>query len=145
MPKMNSMFPSKWLAAADLDDQDRTLTIRDVAQETVGQGDEADLKWVVYFKEMTKGLVLNKTNATSISVCLGDDTDEWLGRQVVLYPTQVQFSGKMVEAIRVQEKKTKVANKAPKPATAKNGKVQPMTQAEADGDDIPDDIGNPPF
>jgi hypothetical protein len=108
MPKMNSMFPSKWLTAADLEDADKTLTIADVAQESIGQGEEQELKWVVFFHEYRaggergKGLVLNKTNAVSLAGCFGDDTDDWIGHKVVLYPTQVQFSGKMVEAIRVK-------------------------------------------
>ena len=142
MPKLNSMFPSKWLAAADLDEQGNTLTIADVTQERIGQGEEQELKWVVHFREKEKGLVLNKTNATSIASCLGDDTDEWLGCKVVLYPTEVQFSGKMVEAIRVKEKATKAANKVVQ-SPAPRGKVQPVTQSEVDdiydkdGDDIP--------
>lgn len=143
MPKMNEMFPSKWLAAADLNDQDVTLTISDVSQETVGQGDDAELKWCVYFSEVKKGLVLNKTNAGSLSSSLGDDTDDWIGKKVVLYPTEVQFNSKMVEAIRVKEKATKVANKQQQPAGARTAApprqtAPPVTQAEVDGDeDLP--------
>jgi hypothetical protein len=134
MAKLNQMFPSKWLAASDLDDSDRTLTVRDVTQEIVGQGEEAESKYVVYFRETEKGLVLNKTNATSLGSCLGDDTDDWVGQRVVLYPTQVQFNSKMVDAIRVKEKATKVANKAAKPSTSRQT-APPVTQAEVDGDD----------
>jgi hypothetical protein len=55
----------------------------------------------------------------------------------VLYPTEVQFSGKMVEAIRVKEKATRQANKATPKATP--GKPAPaVTQQEVDADaDIP--------
>ena len=141
MPKMHQMFPSRWLAAADLEDQDRTYTITDVTQELIGQGEDQDHKWVVSFREVDKGLVLNKTNATSQASCLGDDTDDWLGRKVVLYSTEVQFSGRMVEAIRVREKATRQLAKqaaAPSKKTA-----QPVTQAEVDaamaddGEDLP--------
>ena len=139
MAKLNQMFPSKWLAAADLNDTDTTLTVDSVTQEVVGQGEEAETKWVVYFREVSKGLVLNKTNATSFGSCLGDDTDDWIGSRVVLYPTQVQFSGKMVEAIRVKEKATRIANKpaAARPQPSRQT-APPVTQAEADDDsDIP--------
>lgn len=135
MPKMNSMFPSKWLAAADLEDQDRTFTISDISQESVGQGEEQELKWVVFFREVGKGLVLNKTNATSLASCFGDDTDDWIGMRVVLYPTQVQFSGKMVEAIRVKEKQTKnLAKQGPSKVGAATSKkpATPITQADVD-------------
>ena len=145
MPKLHNMFPSKWLAAADLEDQDKTLTISDVTQEIVGQGEESESKWVLYFNEVEKGLVLNKTNATSLAAALGDETDYWLGRKVVLYPTEVQFNSKMVEAIRVKEKATKNANKTPTAPAKSSGALaakaskpaEPLTQEEADEADIP--------
>ena len=111
--------------------------------QLVGQGEEAERKWVVYFNEVNKGLVLNKTNATSLAACLGDDTDEWEGQRVVLYPTEVNFSGRMVEAIRVKEKATKNANK---PTALKPGKPQqakPTTQVEVDETDEGDESDLP--
>jgi len=146
------MFPSKFLAAADLEDQDKTYTIATVEQEIVGQGDEAEQKWVVYFQETTKGMVLNKTNGLAISGALGDDTDAWIGHQVVLFPTEVSFGSKMVEAIRVREKHTRVllqqalkrtASPAAKSngAAARPGKPAPvMTQADADKGDANEEI-----
>jgi hypothetical protein len=144
MPKMGQMFPSKWLAAADLNDSDVTLTVSDVTQEMVGQGDNGDMKWIVFFRERDKGLVLNKTNASSISSIYGDDTDEWIGQQVVLYPTEVDFQGKKTEAIRVKEKATRLLmQRAVKQAVQAPVKPRnaPVTQAEADRmDDQTDDI-----
>ena len=153
MPKMNAMFPSKYLAAADLDEREQTYTVSGIDTEVVGQGDEAESKWVLYFSEADKGLVLNKTNATSISGALGDDTDDWIGRQIVLYPTEVAFSGKMVACIRVKEKATRTlaqqamkraqAQRMPVPDSKPAGKpAKPMTQEEAD--DI-DEMDGPPF
>lgn len=135
MAKMGKMFPSKWLAAADLNDSDLTVTINSVTEELVGQGEQAEYKWVCYFQECEKGMVLNKTNAQAIAAIYGDDTDDWLGRPVVLFPTEVDFGGKKVEAIRVKSKATlALAQKArkPQPAQATKGKVQPVTQAEVD-------------
>lgn len=149
MPKMNAMFPSKFLAAADLEEQERTYTVSGIDTEIVGQGDESESKWVLYFTEADKGLVLNKTNASSISNALGDDTDYWIGRQIVLYPTEVAFSGKMVACIRVKEKATKtLAQQAAKRANAQRIPLAetksstraraPMTQKQADDDeDVP--------
>jgi len=135
---MNDMFPSKWLAAADLHDTDQTLTVSEVGQEVVGQGDDAETKWVVYFTEVSKGLVLNKTNATSLSLCLGLQTEDWIGQRAVLYPTQVQFNSKMVDAIRVSEKKTRNANNpqaAAAPARPKPQPARPKQPTPADEDD----------
>lgn len=146
MPRMNDMFPSKFLTAADLDEQERTFTVSGIDTEIVGQGDEAESKWVLYFNDAEKGLVLNKTNANSISGALGDNTDDWIGRQVVLYPTEVAFGGKMVAAIRVKEKATRtLAQQAAKRTPARTMPVPenkkpvrataPITQEQADADD----------
>lgn len=115
MPKMNEMFPSKWLRSADCEDGDLTLTIAGIKQERIGQGSQADEKWVLVFKEDDRGLVLNKTNSNTICKLYGDDTDDWVGKQIMLYATEVQFQGDMVEAIRIRSKPPraqKVAAKA---------------------------------
>lgn len=98
---VNSLFPSKYLRAADLEG-DTAFTIRDVLMELIGQDDEA-AKPVLYFDEVEQGMVLNKTNAGSISTVLkSSDTDDWVGKQITIFPTQVDFGGKQVEAIRVR-------------------------------------------
>ncbi len=123
MPRMGAMFPSKWLAAGDLDDADLTVTITGCSEEQVTP---ADRKWVLWFDETDKGMVLNKTNSKMIAqLLLSDDTDEWIGRQIILFPTQVDFQGDQVDAIRVRKKL---------PAKPKAGKktAPAMTQAEVD-------------
>lgn len=134
--RTNQIFPSKYLAAADLNDEHLTLTISGAEMETLNE----EAKLVLYFREREKGMVVNETNCKALEASLGsDDTDDWIGHPVVLYPTMVDFQGRQVEAIRVHEKKTKAANRpAPQVKPSISGKVQPMTQAEADdGDDLP--------
>lgn len=140
--KTNQIFPSKYLAAADLNDEHVMLTIDDAEMETLNE----EQKLVIRFREVQKGMVVNKTNCGAIEQALGsDDTDDWIGRRIVLYPTMVDFQGRQVEAIRVHPKKTKaLQSKADLAPAAKQpagpGKVKPVTQAEVDGDgdlDIP--------
>ena len=95
--KVSDQYSSSWLKATDLRGQPITVTISDVKMEQVGQ----DHKMVCYFQGKDKGLVLNKTNATTIATSLGDETMGWGGRQIVLMPTKVNFQGQMVDAIRV--------------------------------------------
>lgn len=130
MPKLNEMYPSRWLAAAEIPDVGQTVTVRRIQLEEIGDGE----KWVLYFEELNKGLVLNKTNSQTIASLYGDDTDDWEGNQITLFPTQVDFQGKQVDAIRVRNRKPQMA----KPA-AKAGKKPVVTQADVDGerDDIP--------
>lgn len=138
MPKLNEMFPSKWLKADDFDEDGTVLTVKKLKEESVGQGRDADEKWVLYFEELEKGLVLNKTNTNIIAKLYGDDTDEWKGKLVTLYATDVQYKDEMVSAIRV---KTKV----PKPRKAAAAAGKPTAPAQNDGDDDADGDDETPF
>jgi hypothetical protein len=133
MPKLSDVFPSKYIKASDLEEGDLTLTMDDIKQELVGQGQEATKRWVVTFDETTKSLVLNKTNAQSIAKLYGEDTDHWIGNQIILYLSETSFQGDMVPCIRVR---SKPARRVPKVVTA----TQPPAPAAADDDD-----DNPPF
>ena len=77
-------------------------------------------------------MVLNVTNTKIISAAFGDDSDNWDGKVIVLYPAMVQFGSDMVEAIRV---------KLPKPAAAAKPKAHEPPPAEFDqaddGSEIP--------
>ncbi len=139
MPTMKDMFPSKWLAAKDIED-DEVVKIRGLTQEKVGM--DGDQKWVLWFHGIEKGLVLNKTNSKTISGLLGEDTDDWEDREITLFSTEVDFQGETVDAIRVRRKlpkpsaaRTMATEDGPAPAPAKR-KVPIVTQAEAD-EDVP--------
>jgi hypothetical protein len=106
--RISEAYPSKYLKAADLDGQDRTVSIRACVQEELGQGAEMEVKPVLYFDGGQKGLVLNKTNAQAIVEDYGDDTEAWTGREIVLFIQKVTFQGKLTPAIRVR-----VQNNAP--------------------------------
>lgn len=81
------------------------VTIDNIADENVGtDGNPADEKLVLYFKELDKGLVLNYTNGERIALISGqEDMDQWSGHSIVLYfDPDVTFSGKVVGGIRVR-------------------------------------------
>ena len=110
MRSYTDKFPSRYLKADDLKGRRRLMTIDRVIDETVGQGSDAEEKAVAFFKEESKGLVLNKTNASSMAEITGsDDMDEWPGHRVVLYPTKTEMSGKRVPCIRIEEPQTAAA------------------------------------
>jgi len=50
-------------------------------------------------------LVLNKTNATSIAAIHGAATSGWVGKEIVLFPTETKLKGDMVGCIRVRGRK----------------------------------------
>ena len=101
MPNVNDYFPSKYLKASDLKGREPVLTIRAVNYEPVGQAKQ--MKGVVYFQKVEKGLVLNRTNANRITQIAGSGvTEEWVGVQIKLYATSVEFQGEPTDAIRVR-------------------------------------------
>ena len=117
MVSISESFPSKYVKAADLKGQNVIVVIGHVTFERIGTNDKDD-KPVLYFQGKSKGMVLNKTNATNIAHLYGDDTDDWAGREIVLFPAMVDFQGKTVEAIRVRGVRAADKSKgglAPKP------------------------------
>jgi hypothetical protein len=78
-----------------------------------------------------KAFVVNKTNAGTIAKVLGtDETEEWVDRQIIIGPREVEFQGNMVWSIRVSLKKPGATAPA-KPAPA----------AQPDSDDIASEGG----
>jgi len=138
--KLTEAFPSKWLKAADLEAQPRLVTIETVKLEAVEEGKPA--KPVIVLRGMTQGLVLNKTNGNALAAFLGDDTDHWSGKKIVLFPTQAEFQGKVVDCIRVRAPKPQSpspAAESPSPAKPAVPPTRPTRAAEetAAADDVP--------
>lgn len=99
---INNSFPSKYIKSGDITDDDLVVTISRVAIESLGQGDKAEDKPIVYFSDNEKGLVLNKTNAHVISDLYGPETDAWVGKKIALYATEVEMGGVTTLGIRVR-------------------------------------------
>ena len=109
------LYPTKYIKAADLQGKDVTLTISRVEpREELKSAQGTDYKPALYFKEMeernargqgeNKRLVLNKTNATTIAGIHGNETDNWVGKKVTLFPTTTRAGGKTVDCVRVRDK-----------------------------------------
>lgn len=111
--RISEAFPSEFLKAADLQGRTVRATINVVEMKDIG----GDHKPVIYFQGREKGLVLNKTNGSTISYAYGDDTDAWSGAPIELFPQSVPFNGQMVPAIRVRIP-------AEEAGSSKNGYVQ---------------------
>jgi hypothetical protein len=114
---INGAFPSSYLKAADLQGRRVAVTIDKVVMEDIG----GEHKPVVKFQGKDRGIVLNKTNAAMIAeIANSDETDDWKGVKVTLYPTKTDFQGKRVDCIRVDYA---TAPAPPKP-------VEPVTDEE---------------
>ncbi len=109
---IDTAYPSKYMKASDLPEETVVpFTIEDVKMEEVGR--DKSIKPIIYFKDQEKGFCCNKTNANTIKKALGSgDTDDWVGKTIRLYSTEVQFGDEMVESIRVSLKAGKNGEKA---------------------------------
>src|SRR5688572_9897428 len=128
--KLGEAFPSKWLKAADLHGRKIGVTIDSVEMSNIGDED----KLIVYFKDKSKGLILNVTNANMIAEIAGtDETDNWRGVQIALYSTKVDFSGRRVDAIRVDYPANSNGTVSPsqRPAAAPLVQQSPVRQEPA--------------
>lgn len=129
--RVSEAFPSEYLKAADLRDKNVLVVIDRVEMKDIGD----DHKPVLFFQGKDKGMVLNKTNANNIATAYGDDTDDWVGREIVLFPAMVDFQGKTVQAIRVRAPR---ASDRPKPTLkAVNETVRAPEPPPISDDDIP--------
>jgi hypothetical protein len=103
--KVGKLFKGQYLKASDIDGE-VVYQIESIGaamlKNNTGQEEEKPL---LHFRGTDTGLVLNVTNANAIVKALGsDETDDWLGRKITLYTTDVEFRGDWVAAIRVKTK-----------------------------------------
>ena len=122
--RMSDAFPSNFLKAEDLQGRQTTVTIEACAFEDIGD----DHKLVLRFVGEEKGLVCNKTNATMIADTYGDETNDWVGKRVTLFPTKTMFGGKQVPCLRVMI-----------PAAVKPALAKPSETPENDDGSIADE------
>ena len=132
---INSAFPSNYLASHDLQGREIQLEIDDVKWEKVGD----DQKAVVYFIGKQKGLILNKTNASTIAEKLGYETNNWHKKTISVYPTETDYQGKRVPCIRIRMSETPVGPDTPlnpQPLPVQPPQAQPAHE-QSPGDDMP--------
>ena len=130
MATKDDLFPSNWIKAEQVADADQVVTIVGIKSEKTKEG---RTQRVLSFKEFPgKFLGLNKTNWNTIAKVTGEpDDDNWIGRRITLFATEVQSpTGEMVLGIRVR-------TRAPAAATAKKAQAAPAE--ELDGEEITED------
>jgi hypothetical protein len=107
--KLDDMYPSRWLKATDVA-RPVLATIKSIGVEDIGDDEQ---KPVMHFAGTLKPLIVNRTNALTISQLYGEDTAGWLGKPIVLFSAKVQFQSRLVDAIRVREPKQQATNYLP--------------------------------
>jgi hypothetical protein len=134
--KRSDAFPSQYLSSADIAGREVRVIIEHIAQETVGMDDDQRQKPVMYFKNGTKGLVLNATNWDTLAGSYGEESDDWIGKPVTLHVERVLYKGKATQGIRMKIPPTSTVQAATKPAPA-SVPVRSENPADGLGDDAP--------
>lgn len=127
MVRVSEHYSGNWVKAEDLGGQDVTVEIEDVTVEEIEDEESGKTKTQIalHFVGMKKQLGLNKTNALTISGLYGDETDEWIGCFVTLFPTRTQLKGKPVDCIRIRDEIPEVDD------DAEEREEPPKTKAKA--------------
>ena len=101
--KTSEAFPSKYLKAADIGSNTWRVTVDEIRREELLAPDgRRQTKPVLYFRRIEKGMVLNVTNSRVIEHVYGEEMDDWVGKELVLYTREVEARGQMMNAIRVR-------------------------------------------
>lgn len=113
--KIDQMLTSSYLKQSDVDGE-VVVTVREVKKQNVARKDEdAEYKFVLFFEQYEKGLVLNATNIKRMGKACGEDTDDWVGKSVMLYvDPEIEYGGNIVGGLRIRGTK----NPATKARTA---------------------------
>lgn len=102
--KRSEAFPTKYLSKDDI--KAPTVGIIDnVINETLGSGDDQEVKPVMYFKSgIEKPIVINNTNWINVESVYGDDSDNWIGKPIEAWvDPNVSFGGKRIGGLRLRE------------------------------------------
>lgn len=103
MPNVNDLKSSKFLTKEDVEPP-VIVTIKRYEELNVEMENEPERKkWVLWFEELDKPLVLNMTNGQRIEYLTGSgEFDAWIGKKITLYNDKtVSFGGKLTGGIRV--------------------------------------------
>lgn len=142
MPKISEMLPSNYLKQSDFPD-DYVVTVRSIEKKNIAMDGKApDYKWLAYYAEFEKPMVLNSTNIQLMAKATGsEDTDDWIGKQIIVFVDEnVSFGGELVGGLRIRKHKVAAPAAAPKraPSVAAPAKAAPVAAGNDDEPPWPD-------
>ena len=102
--KISDLLQSNWLRKEDLADPvaGEVFTIRRITEELVGADQQS--KWALHWRERdVQPMLLNKTNLRLLASIYGDETDQWVGKEVEVYfDPSVSYGSQIVGGLRVR-------------------------------------------
>ena len=124
MPNFKEHYSGAFFKAEDVKAKPIKAAIE--RAELVKMNDGKD-KLTVYLEGYKRGIVLNGTRYDQIvEITKTHETDDWVGTKIGVYADKTNFGGKRVDCIAI--------------CSAKSEKAKPVTSADLDGDDLPDNM-----
>lgn len=123
MARTSEMIDSKYMKQSDVPDPVIVTISRLGKVNLAKEGDAPEEKWAIRFKEFNKPMLLNSTNIKLLEkACGSDDTDDWIGKEVVLYNDEnVTFGGNVVGGLRIRKQQAEPTRRVLAGATSGTG------------------------
>lgn len=135
---------SEWIRHADLAGKEVTLTITAVGVTEFKEKDGYVKKQpALSFQGTDKRLGLNVTNREAIKAAYGPETDNWIGKPLVLYPTTTPFGDDIVPCIRVRCVLEQATGLPASPSMAAGLAAAAVVTPVNPGAERPEDMGDP--
>jgi len=99
--KISELYPRRFARGSDLKGP-ATVTIKEITQEELHPAGRPVKKFVLWFTETPRGVILTRPLALQLAKVLGDDTAIWKDKKITLYPEPMIVAGRACVAIRAK-------------------------------------------
>jgi len=99
--KISELYPRRFARGSDLKCP-ATVTIKEITQEELHPAGRPVKKFVLWFDETPRGVILTRPLALQLAEFLGDDTASWKDQKITLYPEPMNVAGRPCVAIRAR-------------------------------------------
>ena len=79
-----------------------TVTIKEITQEELQPAGSPVKKFVLWFTETPRGVILTRPLALQLAEILGDNTASWKDQKTTLYPEPMNVAGRACVGIRAR-------------------------------------------
>ena len=99
--KISELYPRRFARGSDLKGP-ATVTIKEISQEELHPNGKPVKKFVLWFTETPRGVILTRPLALQLAEILGDDTASWRDQKITLYGEPMNVAGRQCVAIRAR-------------------------------------------
>ena len=93
----------RFISAAEFAGEEPTFTIRSIETVLLQEPDGREReRTAVFFREETRGWVLNMTNGICLEAMFGDDQRKWVGKRVTLTAALIEWGDGLRVGVRVK-------------------------------------------